>query len=179
MTLQKFIKPWVGSAFRHLPDASAIDVYDFSYCAMATENRWNVFGEPTLYLGGDKQVVIGEFSRHFQENRSQSLAGKIHCRRIWRFSVKLGRTLDLRDPEVCKALSLPNAPTCFKDKQVARSTAAFVRHTFQVEAILVPSMVFLDNLSKWCLALFLDNLPADIHRVLPKVQAHGRFEIHE
>jgi RES domain-containing protein len=177
LTLEGFIKPWEGVALRHLPDLAGIEVYDFSFCGLSSENRWNVHGEPTLYLAGDKQVAIGEFSRHFDENRSRSLIRQIHRRKIWCFSVQLDRTLNLCNPQVWEALSLSEAPDCFKDKQVARATAEFVRRTLKIEAIFVPSMVFLDDMSKWCLVLFLDNLPTEATQFLPKVQELGYLEI--
>jgi hypothetical protein len=136
-----------------------------------------VQGEPTLYLAKDKGVATGEFARHFSDNRSQALAKKIQRRQIWRFSVKLKRTLDLCDLKVSSALSLTDAPYCFKDKRVARSTANFLRSSLKIDAIFVPSMVFLDDLSKWCLVIFLENLPKNAIDFLPKAQKHGRFSI--
>lgn len=47
--LQSFIQPWLGYAVRHIPNGS-YDVYDFSRAGLAVDNRWNVQGEPTLYL---------------------------------------------------------------------------------------------------------------------------------
>lgn len=178
MILQKFVKPWSGHALRHLPDLPDIDVFDFSFCAASAENRWNTFGEPTLYLAKDKQVAIGEYSRHFRENRSEKLIKETHRRKIWRFEVRLERTLDLCDLDVCSALSLSEAPDCFKDKMAARATAEFVRRTLAVEAIFVPSMVFLDDLTKWCLVVFLDNLPANPRQFLPNVRPDGFLVIH-
>jgi len=54
-----------------------------------------VQGEPTLYLARDKGIATGEFSRHFSDNRSQGLTQKIQRRQIWRFTVKLNRTLNI------------------------------------------------------------------------------------
>lgn len=64
----------------------------------------------------DKGVATGEFARRFSDNRSQVLAKKIQQRQIWQFTVKLKRTLNLCDLKVCSALSLTDAPYCFKDK---------------------------------------------------------------
>jgi hypothetical protein len=38
-------------------------------------------------------------------------------------------------------------------------------------------MVFLDDLSKWCLVIFLENLPKNAIDFLPKAQKHGHIEI--
>ena len=177
MSLIGLIKPWDGYAIRHIPDIANHSVYDFRYCALSRNNRWNVQGEPTLYLAKDKGVATDEFVRHFSENRSQGLAQKIQRRQIRRFTVKLDRTLNLCDLKVCSALSLADPPFCFKDKRVARSTANFLRNALKVEAIFVPSMVFLDDLSKWCLVIFLENLPGNTIQFLPKAQKHGHIEI--
>ena len=177
MSLKGYIKSWGGQAIRHIPDISDNKVYDFKYCALSRNNRWNVPGEPTLYLAKDKSVAIGEFARHFSDNRSQTLAKKIQRRQIWRFKVELKKTLDLCDLEICSALSLTDAPYCFEDKRVARSTANFLRNALKVDAIFVPSMVFLDDLSKWCLVIFLENLPENASEFLPKAQKHGHLEI--
>jgi RES domain-containing protein len=177
LSLTAYIKSWDGYAVRHIPDIVGNEVYDFSYCALAKNNRWNVQGEPTLYLAKDKAVAAGKFARHFSENRSQALAKKIQRRQIWRFKVRLNRTLNLCDLKVCKALSLADAPFCFKDKRVSRSTANFLRSSLKVDAIFVPSMVFLDDLSKWCLVIFLENLPQNPTEYLPETQKHGHIEI--
>jgi RES domain-containing protein len=177
LSLIGLIKSWDGYAIRHIPDIANNNVYDFSYCALSRNNRWNVQGEPTLYLAKDKGVAAGEFARHFSDNRSQALTKKIQRRQIWRFTVKLNRTLNLCDLKVCSALSLSDAPYCFRDKRVAGSTANFLRSSLKVDAIFVPSMVFIDDLSKWCLVIFLENLPKDSIQFLPKAQKHGHIEI--
>jgi hypothetical protein len=38
-------------------------------------------------------------------------------------------------------------------------------------------MVFLDDLSKWCLVIFLENLPKNSIQFLPEAQKHGHIEI--
>ncbi len=126
MSLSRYIKSWGGYAIRHIPDIATSNVYDFNYCALSKNNRWNVRGEPTLYLAKDKGVATGEFARHFSDNRSQALAKKIQRRQIWRFTVKLNRTLNLCNLKVGSALSLSDAPYCFRDKRVAGSTANFL-----------------------------------------------------
>ncbi len=177
MSLTGYIKSWDGYAIRHIPKIANHNVYDFSYCALSRNNRWNVQGEPTLYLAKGKDVATGEFARHFSDNRSQALAKKIQRRQIWQFTVRLNRTLNLCDLKVCSALSLTDAPYCFKDKRVARSTANFLRSSLKIDAIFVPSMVFLDDLSKWCLVIFLENLPKNSDKFLPNAQKQGHIGI--
>ncbi len=177
MSIAGYIKPWSGYALRHIPDIDTANVRNFKYCALSKTNRWNVKGEPTIYLAKDKSVAIGEFARHFSDNRSLNLGKKIHRRQIWRFSVELTKTVDLCNLDVCTALSLTNPPHCFESVQIARATATFLRNTLKVEAIFVPSMVFIDDLSKWCLVVFLEDLPEDTMLFFPKVNKTGFLKI--
>jgi RES domain-containing protein len=174
LSVSRYIRPFKGFAVRHIPDIDTADVRDFRYCAQSDTNRWNSKGEPTLYLAKDKSVAIGEFARHFKENRSSELADQIHRRQIWKLSVELIKILDLCNLDACRALSLTNAPRCFENIQVARSTASFLRNTLAIEAIFVPSMVFTDDLSKWCLVVFLENLPRDSMQFFPEAKKIGR-----
>ena len=177
MSIADFVKPWNGYAFRHLPDVETIDVRNFNYCALSNTNRWNRAGEPTLYLAKDKSVAIGEFARHFSENRSKKLINAIHRRQIWKLSVTLTKTIDLCNLDACKTLSLTNPPYCFEEIQVARSTATFLRNTLRIEALFVPSLVFIDDLSKWCLVVFLENLPEDSRLFFSEATRDGHLEI--
>jgi RES domain-containing protein len=177
LTIAEYIKPWSGYAYRHIPDIASSDVRDFSYCAFSKSNRWNSKGEPTLYLAKDKSVVVGEFSRHFSEDRSPKLVTQMHRRQIWKLSVKLSKTIDLCNLKACKALSLDDPPHCFSNIQIAGSTATFLRNTLKIEAIFVPSMVFMDDLSKWCLGVFLENLPEDSAQFFPKANKDGFLNI--
>src|SRR5262245_27857223 len=110
MPLQALIQPWSGYAVRHIPDAPGMrfDIYDFRYCGRSTENRWNVAGEPTLYLARDKDVALAEYARHFHVDRTPGLAAYTYRRKVYRFQVALAETLNLCHPSVCAALSLPN-----------------------------------------------------------------------
>lgn len=179
MPVQDFIQPWSGFAVRHIPAApdASVDVYDFRYSGRSQENRWNIAGEPTLYLAKDKDVALAEYARHFEVDRTPGLAAKTHRRQVYRFQVRLDATLNLCHPPVWAALSLRDAPDCFKDRAVARAVAHFVRHTTSTQAIFVPSLAFLDNLDQWCLVLFLERLPGDPRTFLPTVEDDGVFQV--
>ena len=190
--LQNLIEPWSGEAYRHLPDGN-YDVYDFSYTGLAANNRWNIQGEQTLYLVGSVDVAAGEWSRHygayklatqvrqtapFQFDRPKQLAAKTKRRKVYQMTVKLNHTLNLCDRLCWQELSLKDAPNCFLDKKLARATAQFIRQTTIVEAIFVPSMVFLDQMDKWVLVVFLEKLPMDKPlEFLPKVEDYGYFNL--
>jgi len=179
MSLQSLIQSWSGHAVRHIPDTPGLtyNILDFSYCGRSAENRWNVSGEPTLYLAKEKDVALAEYARHYQVNRTPGLAAKTYRRKVYRFEVRLNHVLDLTDPHVWQALSLADAPHCFKDKSVARATANFIRNTTTTQGILVPSMACWADLTRWCLVLFLEQLPSDPAQFLPQVASDGYFEI--
>ena len=110
-------------------------------------------------------------------DQSPALAAKAYRRQVYRFQVGLDCVLDLRLSEVWSALSLTDVPDCFKDKAIARAIAQFVRKTTTTQAIIVPSMAFLDDLDRWCLVLFLEKLSSDPYTFLPSVERDGYFQI--
>jgi RES domain-containing protein len=180
MPLSPFIVPWSGFAVRHFPEprpGATLDPLDFTWCGKSAENRWNLQGEPTLYLAMEKDVALAEFARHFLVNRSPGLAKQTNRRKVYRFEVTLSHTIDLRNPAVCRALSLKKAPVCFTDQRVARATAGFLRNTTPVEAIFVPSIAFLDDPTKWCLVVFLENLGPNPRSAFKSPRVDGYFRI--
>ena len=159
MTLGAQLTSWVGNAYRHIPNDAVYDVLDFRFTALSAENRWNLPGQPTLYLAGDEGVLIAEWGRHFAVNRTPELRGRTVERAVFRLTLSIGSLLDLRDPAVWRELSLENAPHAFLDRDLARATANFVRASTPAQGLLVPSIGFLDQLDRWCLVLFLEKLP--------------------
>ena len=133
-------------------------------------------GEPTLYLAKEKDVVLAEYARHFKVDRTPRLAAQTYRRQVFCFRVELEYVLDLRNPKLWTELYLKDAPDCFKDKTIARATANFIRHTTSTQAIIVSSVVFLDELEQWCLILFLEKLQL-AGKFLPSVEADGFFQI--
>ena len=97
------------------------------------------------------------------------------ARRIYDFELTIPHTLDLRDSRVVAALSLANAPACFLDREIARATADFLRRTTPVEALLLPSMAFLDRPEHWVMAIFLEKLPEGIEAVVSSMTKDGLF----
>jgi RES domain-containing protein len=143
------------------------------YVAQARANRWNRQGEPTLYLASDHGVLMAELARHLRELRTAEMRGAMLARRIFALDLTIARTLDLRDPQVCAALSLTGAPQCFLDREIARATADFLRRTTAVEALLLPSMAFLDQPDRWVMTLFLEKLSSGIDQVVTAVTKDG------
>src|SRR5262245_65730527 len=107
------IQSWAGRGCRHIPDSSPYGVLDIRYTARSRENRWNHHGEPTLYLASDHGVLLAEFARHLKSQRTEELGLAMLARRIFDLDLTIEHLLDLRDPGVCAALSLREAPHCF------------------------------------------------------------------
>jgi hypothetical protein len=173
--LHGLVQPWSGYAVRHIPEVAA-DVYNFSHVGLAADNRWNYQGEPTLYLASERDVALVEYARHFKVERTEGLLKKARKRKVFRFEITLGATLDLRESAVYQILSLRNFPNCFLNKNYARAVGTFLRYTTDVVAFFAPSMGFLDQLEKWTLIVFLEKLPADTRQFLPAVVEEGVFD---
>jgi RES domain-containing protein len=173
MTLAGRLEQWSGAALRHIPAGSALDVLDFRYAGRGSDNRWNEPGSPTLYLAGDEGVLIAEWGRHFATNRTAQLQQMTVERSTFSLELSIDYVLDLRSAEVCDALSIDNAPYCFAEIAFARATAHFVRRTTDAQALLVPSMGFLDHLERWCLVVFLEKLPPDPRSFVSSVAPRG------
>lgn len=161
MPLEPLSTPWTGVVFRHIAAEARYSVLDFSRAGKATNNRWNVKGEPTLYLASDRSVGITEFSRHIDRDRPPAVVAGVLQRRLYRFEIRLDAVLDLLQPQTWTALSLADAPNCFLDRRIARATAHYIRATTTIQAIRVPSIAFLDDLTRWVLVVFLDKLASD------------------
>ena len=159
MSLGSHVAPWSGAAYRHLPEGSPYDVLDFRYAGRDPTNRWNE-GEPTLYLASDEAVALAELARHFELTRTPGLARLVE-RRLYRLELGLDRVLDLCAPAAWEVLGLADAPRCFLEKTVARATAHYARYGLGVQAVRVPSVAFLDDVSRWCLVVFLERVPTD------------------
>jgi RES domain-containing protein len=177
VAVDPLLTPWSGDAYRHVPAGLDVDVLDFRYAGQAGDNRWNVAGEPTLYLASDRGVVIAEFARHLSVNIVHGIEQRATVRQIYRLRIAVAHLLDLRDHRVLDALSIDNAPHCFLDPQLGRGTARAVRSTTAAQAMLVPSVAFLDDPERWVAMLFLEKLPPDPRQFIRAVEALGTFHL--
>jgi RES domain-containing protein len=177
VALAGFLGPWSASAYRHVPAGVSIDLLDLRFAGQSPDNRWNVPGEPTLYLASDPAVVLAEFARHYQHDTSPITAPQTVARQIFRLEVGIARMLDLREPSILAALSLRDAPQCFLDKQVGRAVGQHVRTSTPAQAIVVPSMAFLDSPARWVAVLFLEKLPSDPRQFITAIEAAGTFHL--
>jgi RES domain-containing protein len=126
-----------------LPSASAIDLISDK------PNRWNVEGEPTIYLSGDPALALVESGRH-----PDDLQG--HARLVG-VDVALGRVIDLRDDDVRRALDLPDDPAWILERGRTRAVARAIRSSGAAEGLLVPSAGALDQPDRWNTVLFADD----------------------
>jgi RES domain-containing protein len=159
--LADLLAPWNGSAYRHITSRAEANVLDFRFAGTGADNRWNEPGLPTLYLAGDERVAVAEWGRHLTMQRNSALAPLVQERRLFRLGIALDHVLELRRVETWNALSLTDTPHCFLDVEVARATALFIRRTTSAQAIIVPSVAFLDDLDHWILVAFLEKCAAD------------------
>ena len=170
------IRPWGGVGVRHIPADSPYGVVDTRFAGRVGDNRWNRAGDPTLYIVSDRGVALAEFARHFKERQDQALAPVAVERALYQLSVEVQALLDLREPAVPATLGLHGGGRRFLDAEVARATATFIRRTTSAEALLVPSVGFLDDATRWNLVLFLEKLPPDLSTFI-KATPVGTFRI--
>jgi RES domain-containing protein len=176
-TIASFIVPWAGAACRHIPDDSPYGVLDTRFAGRARTNRWNRPGEPTFYLAGDHALLVAEFARHLRDDAGLEAQRVVQARRIYDIAIELARVVDLRDHRIHELLALRDAPTCFLDREIARATAGFLRRATNAEAILVPSVAFLDDPTRWVLVLFLEKLTGGLESVVRAVERDGALRI--
>jgi RES domain-containing protein len=140
--------PWIGTAYRHIGGSSARDILDFRYAGAFARNRWNMPGEPTLYLAGDPGVLVAEWGRQIRESFSDDEADQTIERTVYRLKIRLKHVFDLRQPDVSNAFGVSDVGRKFADRAVARSVASRIRNTIETQALLVPSIAFLDDFER-------------------------------
>jgi hypothetical protein len=157
VTLDAALPPCIGSAYRHIN--AGRDVREFSRAGLYGKNRWYAPDEPTLYLAGDVGVAVAEWGRRFPASYPDASAHQV-VRDVCQLHLRLDAVLEVRSDRVTRLLGVAGAPEIFRDMDAARSIARVVRETSPAQAMLVSSIAFLDDLTRWNLVLFLDKLPA-------------------
>lgn len=177
MALRDRIGPWSGIAYRHLPHTvRKADVLDFTYAGRAPDNRWNVKGDPTLYLACDTDVALAEWSRHFGQNTNPTLAHVPLKRTLWQLTLDIPRVLDMRSADVWDELQLTNTPYCFLDLSIAQTVGTYLRRVTDAQALLVLSVALLDKPDRWNIVLFLDKLPQDTGQFITRLTRIGALQ---
>ena len=99
-TLPDLVRPWSGTAYRHIPADAGYDIRDLRFAGRRSSGRWHWQGQPTLYLASDPAVAISEFARHLAVDRGGELMPA--RRAVYQLGVRVERTIDLRDPEALR-----------------------------------------------------------------------------
>lgn len=168
-SLGDHVRPWQGTAHRHIPADADYDVRDLRFAGRRSSGRWHWQGQPTLYLASDAAVAIGEFARHLAVDRGGRATPA--RRAVYELTVRLERTVDLRDPTVLALIGRgDDAPECWLDPRIARAVATFFRDALRVEGVLVPSVVYLDEPARFNVVCFLENLPERARAFLPRAR---------
>jgi RES domain-containing protein len=144
-------KPWArafrGSAWscraESLPCRSALDLVS------DRQNRWNVQGEPTIYLSGDAALAVLEAGRHPEDLEVRS--------RLIEVDLRLPRAVDLRDEDVRDALGLAKALDWVLDRQRTREIARSLRQSGSCDGLIVPSAGAVDQPERWNAVVFAED----------------------
>jgi RES domain-containing protein len=175
VTLVQHIGPWSGTAYRHIPADRGFDVRDLRHAHRRSSGRWHWEGQPTLYLASDAAVAIGEFARHLAVDRA---GAPVPARRtVYELGVRLERTIDLRDPAVLRLIGRDDAPECWLDVRIARAVGTFFRDSHDVQALIVPSVAYLDAADRFNLVAFLENLPENPRAFLPRARKRATVQV--
>lgn len=121
-------------------------------------NRWSAEGEPTIYLASDRGVAMAEFGRHWTEGHTAAS--------LWSVRVSLMAALDLRDSTDRRRLGLPEEPSWLLDRNRCRTIASETRAREQHDGLIVPSVAFLDDPSRWNVVVFVERLTCPLQRAL-------------
>jgi RES domain-containing protein len=135
------------------------------------DDRWSVPGARSAYLARDALVALAEYARHGPE------PGASADRRIVRLRLEAVAALDLRAADVRSALGLPEGDEAFLDRTVARSTAAAIRRHRVCQAILVPSIAFVDRPDRHNIVVFCEAVPGGLGDVLSDPEEVGRLRL--
>ena len=174
-SLGQHIRPWSGQAYRHIPADRGYDVRDLRYARRRSSGRWHWEGQPTLYLASDAGVALGEFARHLSVDRA---GAPLPARRtVYELGVRIGRAVDLRDPAVLRLIGRDDAPGCWLDVRIARAVGTFFRDSLGVQALLVPSIPYLDDRERFNVVAFLENLPDEPRAFLPRARKRATVEV--
>jgi RES domain-containing protein len=112
-------------------------------------NRWSDEGDATIYLGSHESVAMAEFARHWTD-LDRPIA-------IWRATIRLDDVADLRDPDVRRALRLPDPETWVLDRDRCQRIARELRDRGH-DGLVAPSVAFLDDTDRFTIAVFVGNL---------------------
>jgi hypothetical protein len=127
--------------------------------------RWNHADELAWYLGLDPSVIVAEWARHLDRDVPMT---------VWRLQLSDLRVLDLRRTEVSGALFLPDDRAWVLDRERTRAVATMIRRALPVDALIVPSVAFLDRPEHGNLVVTLAE-PGDVRDLIRDTRPLGRW----
>ncbi len=157
MALRELVGPWTGVAYRHIPAGVSRSALDDSYLGRSSGNRWNEAGTPTYYFASDIAVVLAEYARHMATEVSDGVPERL-ARSLWKVEVRLERTLDLRHPRTIDAMGSGPIEDWIFDSRTTQATANYLRTQAEVQALIAPSVAFLDRPDTYNLIVYRDRI---------------------
>lgn len=145
-----------------LPRSSCLDLVSDK------PNRWNVEGEPTVYLSGDPALALVESGRH-----PADIETKV---RVMEVDLRIPRIVDLRARDVRAKLGLPQDADWVLDRERTRQVARTLRHSGTCDGMLVPSVGALDQPERFNVVLFADEV-ARVSRMVTNPRTVGSLTL--
>ncbi len=156
--LRDLVRPWSGRLYRHVAAGRRRSVLDDTYLGVARDNRWNEAGTPAWYFASDLAATVAEYARHIATELPDGVPERL-AREVYRVPVTLACTLDLTDPVVVEATGAPPIADWILDPATTRATATFLLAQMPaLQALLVPSVAFLDRRQRPNVVVFRDRL---------------------
>ena len=132
--------------------------------------------ERALYLAGDRGTLAAEWARHLPFPwRAEVNDRRLH-RLVFQLSFKLDRIFDLRDPDIQRHFGIEFSLGWLADMDRTRQLSQAIRLRTTAQAIIVPSIAFVDDHTQWNLVVFLDKVPDDTVSGIMKVEPVGNFQ---
>ena len=147
----------------------------FDHHALVTAapgNRWNLPGDPAVYLAGDMGVALVEAGRH----KPASSLGETVDGIVWNVEVQADRILDLRQDDVRAAFQL-DEPHWFLDRRRCQGLVAALRAEDVCSGIMAQSAGLADDPARWNLVLFADRLRRPLTEALRHPRRVGSFRL--
>ncbi|MCC6943102.1 MAG: RES family NAD+ phosphorylase [Thermomicrobiales bacterium] len=177
MSQQPLLTVWHGWCYRHVPAGSPFGPLETRFAALSATNRWNENGEPTLYFASDPGIVVAEFARHMQVDVNPPTRSLFDSRRLFTVEMAFERVLDLRSTNILDRFGLDQDSHIFLDREIARSIARYARNGLHAEALLAPSVAFLDDKRRFVLVVFLEQLSGILDDYVRSIKDLGTLTI--
>ena len=152
---------WVGRN-ESLPADSTFDLISDK------PNRWNVQGEPTIYVSGDPGLALVECGRHPADLEP--------CVRLFEIDLRIPRAIDLRDAAVRAELSLPADLHWILHRDRTQEVGRSLRRSRRCDGLIVPSAGALDGPDRYNVVVFADD-PARVPELVAGLRAVGELRL--